>query len=77
MSKLSENIQNQGIVYNGSEEVYKVSSISHKDAQKILNVVKEEVIKVVMDRPEYAGPNRLHSETLLIARIIDDIEGME
>ena len=77
MTKMTEQIQNQGIVHDSSEDSYRVSSISHKDAQKILNVVKEEVIKVIMNRPEYAGPNRLHSETLLIARIIDDIEGME
>ena len=77
MSKMTENIQNQGIVYNGREDEYKVSSISHKDATKVLKVIKKEIIKVVMDRPEYDGPNRLHSETLLIARIIDDISRME
>ena len=73
MTKMTEKIQNQGVVHDSSEDSYRVSSISHKDALKILDVVLEEVIKVVMDRPEYAGENRLHSETLLISRIIDDI----
>ena len=77
MTKMTEQIQDQGVVHDSSEDSYRVSSISHKDAQKILNVVKEEVIKVVMNRPEYAGENRLTSETLLIAKIIDDIEGMK
>ena len=74
---MTEQIQDQGIVHDSSEDSYRVSSISHKDAQKILTLMKEEVIKVVMNRPEYAGENRLHSETLLISRIIDDIERME
>ena len=77
MTKMTEQIQDQGVVHDSSDDSYRVSSISHKDALKILNVVKEEVIKVIMNRPEYAGENRLHSETLLISRIIEDIEGME
>ena len=75
MSKLTERVQKCGS-HNICNDC-SVYDITLKSAKRAIAVLKEEIIIKIMNRPEYAGENRLTSETLLIAKIIDDIEGIE